>query len=109
MNHNQLTVFEKIIERILPATIIYETTSIIVIKDINPQAPIHFLIIPKEKHINISDIQINKMQIAQEIFLTAQYLSHHIENAKEYKLIINNGEKAGQVVPHLHVHFLSGY
>jgi histidine triad (HIT) family protein len=109
MNSNQLNIFEKIIHKIIPATIIYETNNIIVIKDINPQANIHLLIIPKEKFNDISNIPIEKIDIIKEIFLTIQYLSNHIENAKEYKIIINNGIKAGQTISHLHIHFLSGY
>jgi histidine triad (HIT) family protein len=109
MNYNQLSIFEKIIQRLIPGNIIYETDSIIVIKDINPQANIHFLIIPKEKFKDISDITIEKIDIIKDIFLAVKYLSNNIEDAKEYKLIINNGTKAGQSIPHLHVHFLAGY
>lgn len=109
MKSNQLNIFEKIIQKIIPATIIYETDNIIVIKDINPQANIHLLIIPKEKFKDISNISFEKIGIIQDIFLTIQYLANHIENAKEYKIIINNGIKSGQTIPHLHIHFLSGY
>ena len=109
MDYDQFSIFEKIIQRIIPATIIYETKTVIVIKDINPQADIHFLIIPKEKFKNISDISIDKISIIDDIFLVIQYLASTIEGAIDYKIIINNGEKAGQSVSHLHFHFLSGY
>lgn len=109
MNINELTIFEKIIARIIPSTIIYETENIIVIKDINPQAPIHFLIISKEKFENISSIPKSKMHIIQDIFNIIQHLASTIDNANQYKLIINNGEKAGQIIHHLHIHFLAGF
>lgn len=109
MNYNQLSIFEKIIQRTIPATIIYETNTVIVIKDINPQAPIHFLIIPKEKFKHISDISFEKTDIIKDMFLVIQHLANTIKGAQEYKIIINNGESAGQCIFHLHIHFLSGY
>lgn len=101
--------FLKIINRELPAEIIYETDFIIVIKDINPQAPIHFLIIPKKKFETISHISLDDFIYIDQMFLAAQYISKTVVNANQYKLIINNGEKAGQCIFHLHMHFLSGY
>ncbi len=109
MMNKELSIFEKIINKIIPAVVIYETESIIVIQDINPQAKIHFLIIPKEKFKNISDIPLEKMNIIKDMFLVIQYLANNIDGAREYKLLINNGEKAGQCINHLHIHFLSGY
>ena len=103
------TLFLKIINRELPAEIIYENEFVIVIKDIHPQAPIHYLIIPKKQFKTISDIPSNEFIYIDELFKAAQQLSKTIKNAEEFKLIINNGEKAGQCIFHLHMHFLSGF
>ena len=80
-------IFLKIIDRKIPADIIYETEFIIVIKDINPQAPIHFLIIPKKQFKTISDIPKEEFFYFSEIFTAIQYLSKTIPKADQYKII----------------------
>lgn len=103
------SIFTKIINREIASEIIYETNKVIVIKDIFPQATIHFLIIPKFCFKDISDIKEQEMHYLLEMFLAAQHLAINIENCYDYKLIINNGKKAGQCIFHLHMHFLSGF
>jgi histidine triad (HIT) family protein len=102
-----MSIFKKIIARELPSEIIYENDKAIVIKDINPQAPIHYLIIPKEPFVNITDIPDQKMDIMGELCRIAKYLATRSIPAKSYRLIVNNGKTAGQIVPHVHVHFMS--
>lgn len=109
MKKNEISIFEKIIKKEIFAHIIFEDDFLIVIKDINPQAPIHYLIIPKEKFQNVNDIPSSKINIIEKMFLAAQFLSKNDEAASEYKLIINNGASAGQNIFHLHMHFLAGY
>lgn len=104
---NMKTVFEKIILKELPADIIYENELVLVIRDIAPQAPIHYLILPKKKYISVSDIPVSELYIIQEMFAVAQILARMINRDCAYKLIINNGSSAGQVVFYLHMHFLS--
>jgi histidine triad (HIT) family protein len=103
------TLFLKIIAGEIPATVIYENKYIIVIKDINPQAPIHFLIIPKKRFKTISDLPEKDFIYVNEMLKTIQHLSKEIPGADQYKIIINNGEKAGQCIFHLHLHFLAGF
>lgn len=103
------SLFLKIINREIDSDIIYETEFVIVIKDINPQAPIHFLVIPKKKFKTISDIPPADFFYLSKLFETIQHLSKTIPQADQYKIIINNGEKAGQCVFHLHIHFLAGF
>ena len=103
------SLFLKIINREIDSDIIYETEFVIVIKDINPQAPIHFLVIPKKKFKTISDIPKEEFFYFYELFAAVQHLSKTIPNADQYKIIINNGEKAGQCILHLHIHFLAGF
>lgn len=104
-----LSIFEKIIKRLIYADIFFEDDYLIVIRDINPQAPIHYLIIPKEKFLDVNAIPIDKIFIIEKMFLAAQYISKNISGASQYKLIINNGPAAGQCIFHLHMHFLSGF
>ena len=104
------TIFSKIIDKTISADIIYEDEKLIVIKDISPQAPIHFLLIPKTPIINIKTMTDgDDHEYGTHIFKVARYLSQSILHADSFKLIINNGYEAGQRVFHLHAHFLAGY
>jgi histidine triad (HIT) family protein len=101
---NTECIFCKVISKQIPAEFLYESSSIIVIKDIYPQAKTHFLIIPKEHTSNFCQINDHKLQI--EIFETVKILSKKYE-IPEYRLQINNGSSEGQTIFHTHVHFLS--
>lgn len=102
------TIFEKIINRTISAEIIYETEECIVIKDIQPQAPIHFLIIPKKFFINLCNAEESDFLFGKTAFRVAQYLSKSIKGAEEFRLIMNNGKTQGQSVFHAHIHFMAG-
>lgn len=102
------TVFEKIIDNELPSEKVFENERILVIKDIHPQAPIHLLIIAKKVIPNIAAITAEDLPLIGEIFLVAKDLAKkfHIEDG--YRIITNNGQKAGQSVFHLHFHLVGG-
>jgi histidine triad (HIT) family protein len=103
-----ISIFTKIINRQLPAEIIAENDYVIVIKDIAPSAPIHLLIIPKKPFVAIHDMDKEDFNIyPREIFAMAYHLSRNIPGAEEFKLVMNNGYKAGQRVFHAHVHFMA--
>jgi histidine triad (HIT) family protein len=102
------TIFKKIIEKEVSAEVVYENESLIVIKDIHPQAPIHLLIIPKKEIANLQAMEKKDLNILQEVALTAQKLAQKFQCEDGYRLLTNNGEKAGQTVFHLHFHFLAG-
>ncbi len=104
---DQNCIFCKIINKNLPGKFIYEQKDLIVIEDIAPRAPIHYLIIPKKHIININYITNEDQPIIWNIFATIQKLATKL-NAKDFNLIVNNGTLAGQSVLHLHWHFLSG-
>ena len=104
----QKSIFSKIINREIKSEIIAENDNIIVIKDINPQAPIHLLIIPKKEFENIATMKNEESIYGQYIFEMANYLSKTIPGANNFKLLINNGKEAGQCIFHIHAHFLSG-
>jgi diadenosine tetraphosphate (Ap4A) HIT family hydrolase len=101
-------IFCKIIAGEIPATKIYEDNDMIIIKDIEPKAKNHFLCIPKSHFKFLKDM--NKEQAAQLIkcFEKIPLLENELGLKKGYRLIINQGDDAGQSVHHLHIHILSG-
>ena len=103
-----LTLFEKIINREIPADIIYEDDLSIVIKDIQPQAPIHLLIIPKKVLPKLSDGTDEDRETLGHLMLVAVKVADLLNLDNTFRIVINNGAKAGQSVFHLHLHLLSG-
>lgn len=101
-------VFCKIIARTIPASIIEETDTTIVIKDIAPKAPIHYLIIPKKHIESVKALGNDDATVANDLFIMAAHLSTKLSGSQSFRLISNNGSDAGQSVFHLHLHFLSG-
>lgn len=99
-------IFCKIIAQEIPSTIVHQTNNLLVIKDIHPKAPIHYLIIPKKHIENVSFLSSEDKELAGELLLAAQELGAQVK--KDFKLIVNNGPAAGQIVFHLHIHFLAG-
>jgi len=100
--------FCKIISGKIPAEIIDQNDDVVVIKDLHPKAPVHYLIIPKKHVENISSLDGKTAEIMSKIALMAKKLSHEKLNDGDFRLIINNGPGVGQSVFHLHCHFLSG-
>ena len=105
---NPKTIFEKIIDDEIPSEKIYEDDLAIVIKDINPQAPTHVLIIPKTKEIpKLSEATEDHQTILGHLLLVAGKISRQLGVDEAFRLIINNGAAAGQTVFHLHLHILA--
>ena len=102
------TLFEKIIDRDIPADIIFEDELSIVIKDISPQAPTHLLIIPKKVIPKLSDSTAEDQSILGHLMLVAGQIADQLGLDETFRLVVNNGAKAGQSVFHLHLHLLSG-
>ena len=102
------TLFEKIIDREIPADIIFEDGLSIVIKDISPQAPTHLLIIPKKVIPKLSDSTAEDQSILGHLMLVAGQIADQLGLDETFRLVVNNGAKAGQSVFHLHLHLLSG-
>jgi len=103
------SIFEKIIDHELSAEIIYEDGLSIVIKDINPISPKHFLVIPKKKYKNIESISGNDIHIFSHLFSVIQkVVAQEDLNENGYRVVINNGEYGGQTIDHLHIHIIGG-
>ena len=105
MNH---TIFGKIIRKEIPAEILYEDDISIAFKDINPQAPIHILIITKELIEMPDKIEEKHQDIVGHLFVVAKILANELNIEDGYRLVMNNGENAGQSVFHIHLHMLAG-
>ena len=98
------TLFEKIINKEIPADILYEDDISIVIKDISPQAPTHLLIIPKKVIPKLSDATKEDQEILGHLMLVAGRIADDLGLDETFRLVVNNGAKAGQSVFHLHLH-----
>jgi histidine triad (HIT) family protein len=101
------TIFSKIIDREIPADIIYEDDQCLAFRDINPQAPIHFLVIPKKPIPKLSDADETDTELLGHLLLVSNTLAAR-EGLEDFRLNVNNGAGASQTVFHLHVHVLGG-
>jgi histidine triad (HIT) family protein len=102
------TIFEKIINRDIPAEIVFEDEICIVIRDIEPQAPVHCLIIPKKKIERISLSKDSDQSTLGHLLLIAGKTANDEKLDSGFRIIINNGHEGGESVPHLHVHLMGG-
>lgn len=104
-----MTLFEKIIEREIPAEIVYEDDLILAFNDINPQAPVHILVIPKKPIPRIDQATPQDQQLLGHLILKAsQIAKDHNISQSGFRFVINNGKDGGESVPHLHLHILGG-
>ena len=101
-----MTIFEKIIAREIPAKIIWEDDDAIAFDDVNPQAPVHVLIVPKKVIARLSEAKESDRAALGKLLLVAAQIAKKLELAGGYRVVINNGPDAGESVPHLHVHLL---
>jgi histidine triad (HIT) family protein len=106
-NHqNVMTIFEKIIARQVPAKIIWEDEDAVAFHDVNPQAPVHVLIVPKKVVPRLTDAKDDDRALLGKLLLTARDIAKKLELTNGYRVVINCGPDAGESVPHLHVHLL---
>lgn len=104
----QENLFQKIIDRKIPADIVHEDDRCLAFRDINPQAPVHVLIIPRKVIPTHSDVQAEDRELLGHLHVVAAQLAEQLGVADGYRLVINCKERAGQSVPHLHMHLLGG-
>ena len=101
--------FLKIINREIPAEIVYETDEVLAFRDINPQAPVHILIIPKEPIRTINDLERSHSQLVGQLCLAAAELAEKEGISGDgYRVVMNCNEAGGQAVYHIHLHLLGG-
>lgn len=102
------TIFQRIIDREIPADILYEDEQSLAFRDINPRAPVHILIIPKIEIPTADDITPEHEPLIGHLFGVARTVAAQLGLSNGYRLVINCKSDAGQEVPHLHVHLLGG-
>ncbi|MDD3575881.1 MAG: histidine triad nucleotide-binding protein [Halothiobacillus sp.] len=103
------TIFSKIIRREIPADIVFENDRVLAFRDINPQAPVHILIIPKKTIPTLNDIQAEDAPLLGELFVVAAQLAAEEGIAEAgYRTVFNCRDHGGQEVYHLHLHLLGG-
>ena len=104
-----MTIFQRIIDRQIPADIVYEDEVCLALRDINPQAPTHVLVIPKKAIASVDDIADEEGQMIAHLWRVIRDLARQLELDRDgYRVVVNNGAAAGQTVDHLHFHLLGG-
>ena len=103
------TIFSKIVRREIPADIVYEDDEVLAFRDLNPQAPVHVLFIPKQSLATLNDATAGDAERLGKLLLaTAAYAKREGFAEQGYRTVINTNEDGGQTVYHLHVHLLAG-
>jgi len=102
-----MTIFQKIIDREIPADIVFEDDQVLAFRDINAVAPTHILVIPKKPIVSLSEMAAGDTDLIGTLMLRATEIAR-AEKLQDYRIVINNGGGAGQTVFHLHVHILGG-
>ena len=103
------TIFTKIIQKEIPADIVFEDDEILAFKDIHPLAPVHILIIPKKEIASINDIEVADQMLIGKMVLVARNIAKNLNiSSNGYKLLFRVGKHGGQEVDHVHVHLIGG-
>src|SRR6516225_258939 len=103
------TLFEKIAQREVSATIVYEDDLVLAFQDIKPQAPVHVLIVPKKPIPRVAEAKPEDHQVLGHLLLKAAAIAQQLGVTKSgFRLVFNNGPDAGEAVPHLHCHIIGG-
>jgi histidine triad (HIT) family protein len=102
------TIFKRIIDREIPAKIVYEDDRCLAIEDVNPQAPVHILVMPKKEIPSLDDLTEGDADLAGHLLLVIQKLAIQRKLSGGYRVVVNCGPDAGQTVAHLHYHLLGG-
>jgi histidine triad (HIT) family protein len=102
------TIFKRIIDREIPADIVYEDDLCLAFNDVNPQAPTHLLVIPKKEITSVDDIDAEDEALIGHLFVVARKIAADLGLGSGYRVVTNCGPDAGQEVLHLHFHILAG-
>jgi histidine triad (HIT) family protein len=101
------TIFQKIIDREIPARIEHEDEHCVVLHDIQPQAPVHLLIVPKKPIPRVGEAKAEDQNVLGHLLLVAGTVARKLQLADGFRLVVNHGPHACESVPHLHVHLLA--
>jgi histidine triad (HIT) family protein len=104
----QETIFSKIIRREIPADIVYEDELALAFKDVNPQAPVHILVIPKKAIAKLSDADPEDQALLGHLLLIVKRVAEEAGLTNGYRVVINTGYDGAQTVHHMHLHILGG-
>ncbi|WP_456396913.1 histidine triad nucleotide-binding protein [Desulfurobacterium sp.] len=105
----KMCIFCKIVNKEIPAKVVYEDDKVIAFHDINPQAPIHILIIPKEHIPTVNDLEENHKELIGHIFLVAKKLAKELGvDERGYRILVNCNSDGGQEIYHIHFHLFAG-
>jgi histidine triad (HIT) family protein len=102
------TIFKRIIDREIPADIIYEDDQCLAFRDVSPQAPTHVLVIPKKEIANLDAVTDDDAALIAHMYLVIRDLARKLGLNDGYRVVVNNGRHGGQTVDHLHFHLLGG-
>jgi len=108
MSETTETIFSKIIRREIPAHIVYEDDLVLAFKDVNPQAPVHILVIPKKPIAKLSQAESEDAALLGHLLLTVKRVAEEAGLKNGYRVVINTDADGGQTVYHLHLHILGG-
>ena len=101
--------FCRIVDKEIPAEIVFESKKLFAFKDIDPQAPVHIIIIPKEHITTTNDLSNKHKELIGDILLTAKRLASEYDIAEDgYRMLFNCNKNGGQAVYHIHLHLLGG-
>src|SRR3989338_1973724 len=103
-------IFCKIIKGEIPGKFVYKDDSVVAFHDINPKAPVHVLVVPSKHIESVREVSIEDEELLGKLMLKVRDIAEKLGIAKNgYKLVLNNGKAAGQLVFHLHIHLLGGW
>jgi histidine triad (HIT) family protein len=102
------TIFTRIIDGEIPGDFVYRDDHLVAIRDINPAAPVHILVIPRKPIPSLRELQPEDAELAGRLLLAVREIAESEGLEKGYRVVINTGDEGGQTVPHLHLHILGG-
>ena len=102
------TLFTRIIDGEIPGQFVYQDDDLVAIRDINPAAPVHVLVIPRKPIPSLAELEEGDAELAGKLMLAVARIARDEGLENGYRVVINTGDEGGQTVPHLHIHILGG-
>lgn len=100
------TIFKRIIDGEIPADVVYQDNDVLAFRDVNPQAPVHVLVIPKKEIASIADADDEDAALLGKLLITVRNIARTLGLANGYRVVVNTGPDGGQTVNHLHIHLM---